>query len=89
MRRHRLHIELRVYRDIFHVVQLRLPVRASLDDLVGRTRLYAMRRGQHQAGRDQGAAAEIAARADDGDDGAADAVGRRRAAAADNGESGR
>jgi hypothetical protein len=42
---------------------------------------------QHQLRRDQGAAAEIAARAYDGNDGTANAVSRRRAAA-DNGAGG-
>ena len=42
-----------------------------------------MRRGQHDLGRDQRTGAEIAARADDGDDGTGDTIGRRRAAAHD------
>ena len=88
MRRHRLHAESGMDRDVLDVLQLRLPVRAVFDDLVGRAGLHAMRRRQHQLRRDQRAGAEIAARADDGDDGAADAVGRRRAAA-DDGMSGR
>jgi len=39
-----------------------------------------MRGRQYQSGCDQGAGAEIAARADDGDDGAADALGGRHPA---------
>jgi hypothetical protein len=62
---------------------LRLPVHAILDDLVGRAGLHAMRHRQHQCWRNQRAGAEIAARADDGDDRAADAIGRWRAAADD------
>jgi hypothetical protein len=42
-----------------------------------------MRGCQHHPGRDERAGAEIAARADDGDDGAADAFRRRRATADD------
>ena len=61
----------------------RLAVRAIFDDLVIRAGLHAMRRRQHDFWRDQRAGAEIAARADDGDDGAADAFRRRRAAADD------
>ena len=83
VRRHRLHPESRVDRDVPDVAQLRLPVRAIFDDLVGRPRLHAMRRRQHQLGSDQRAGAKITARADDGDDGARDALGRRRAAADD------
>ena len=70
-------------RDAPDVLQLRLPVRAVVDDLVIRARLHAMRRGQHHLWRDQRARAEIAARADDGDDGTADALGGRYAAADD------
>ena len=44
-----------------------------------------MRRGQNQPGCDQRAGAKIAARADDGDDGTADALGRQRATADDRG----
>jgi hypothetical protein len=57
-----------------HVQQPRLLIRAIFDDLVDRAGLYAMRRRQHQLGRDQGAGAEIAAGADDGNDRAADSL---------------
>ena len=46
------------------------------EEFVDRAGLHAMRRRQHQVGRDQAAGAEGAARADNGDDGAADALGR-------------
>src|SRR6266700_3040730 len=81
MRRHRLHVERGMNRHIFHVLQLRLPVGAVFDDLVGRPRLHAMRRRQYQPLCDQCTGAEIAARADNGDNGAADAFGGRRPAA--------
>ena len=58
-------------------------VGAIFDDLVDRAGLHAMRHRQHQPRCNQGAGAEIAARADDGDDGAADALGRRHPAADD------
>ena len=69
--------------DALDVLQRRLPVRAIFDDLVVRAGLHAMRRRQHQFRRDQRAGAEIAARADDGDDRARHAFRRRRAAADD------
>ncbi len=80
---HRLHIERGMDRHAVDILQLRLPVRAIFDDLVDRAGLHAMRRRQHQFWCNQGASAEIAARADDGDDGAADALGRRHPAADD------
>ena len=83
MGRHRLHIEGGMNADVFHVPQLRLLVGAIFDDFVDRAGLHAMRRRQHQSGCDQSAGAEIAARADDGDDGARHAAGLRRAAADD------
>ena len=83
MRQHRLHVEAGMNGDALDVLQRRLPVRAIFDDLVIGAGLHAMRRGQHEFRRDQRAGAEIAARADDGDDGAGDAFGRRRAAADD------
>ena len=78
--RYRLHVEGGVNGDFFDIPQLRLLVCAIFDDLVDRAGLYAMRRRQHQSGRDQGAGAEIAARADDGDDGASDALRGRQPA---------
>ena len=83
MRRHRLHVEAGMNGDRPDVLQRRLPVRAILDDLVVRAPRHAMRRGQHQFRCDQRAGAKIAARADDGNDRAGHAFGRRRAAAHD------
>ena len=83
MRQHRLHVEGGMNRDGPDVLQRRLLVRAIFDDLVIRAGLHAMRRRQHQLWRDQRARAEIAARADDGDDRTGDALRRRRAAADD------
>src|SRR5436190_4699426 len=83
MRRYRLHVERGVNSDFFDISQLRLPVCTIFDDLVDRAGLHAMRRRQGQSGCNQGAGAEIAARADDGDDGAADALGGRHPASND------
>ena len=83
MRQHGLQIELRMGCDLRDVAQLRRPLRIIFDDLVGRAALHAMRRGQRDVRRDHRARAEIAARADDGHDIAADAVRARRAAADD------
>src|SRR4051812_8785227 len=80
---HRLHVETRMDRDGADIQQLRLPVGAAVDDLVVRAGLHAVGNGEHQLWRNQGAGTEIAARADDGDDGARDAIGLRRAAAND------
>ncbi len=83
-----MHVEGGVNGDSSHISQQRLVVGAGFDDLVVRAGLHAMRRSQHQFRRDQRTGAEIAARADNGDDGAADARGRRHPAA-DDGVSGR
>ncbi len=83
MRRYRLHVEPGVNGDFSDIPQLRLFVCGIFDDLVDRAGLHAMRRRQHQPGCNQGAGAEIAARADDGDDGAADALGGRHPTAND------
>ena len=76
MRQHRLHAELWMRGDIYDVPQLRLPVGAIFHDLVFGTALHAMRHREHQRGRDQRAGTEIAARANNGDDGAAESLGR-------------
>ena len=70
-------------RDAIDGLQLRLTVGAHLDNPVIRAGLHAMRGRQHDFWRDQRAGAKIAARADDGDNGAADAFAGRRAAADD------
>ena len=75
MRGDRLHGERGMDGDARHVTQLRLPAGLLFHQLVVRARLHAMRRRQHQVRRDQGAAAEVAARTDNGDDGAPDAFG--------------
>src|SRR5450432_1003444 len=62
---HRLQIEARVNAQVFHVLQLRLPVDAVLDDFVDRPRLHTMRRGQYQFWCNQGARTKVTARADD------------------------
>jgi len=81
MSHHRPHIEAGVNGNRSHVFQLRLPVCAIFDNLVDRARLHAMRHRHHQFRRNQCAGAEIAAGADDGDDGATDALcGRYRTA---------
>jgi len=80
-------VVIRMRRDAAHVEQLRLPLRVIGNDLGGGSRRHAMRGGEHDVRRDQRARAEIAARADNGDDDAAEpAFGRRRAA--DHGVSG-
>jgi hypothetical protein len=88
MGRDRLHVERGVNRHGFDISQPRLLVCAIFDDLVDRAGLHAMRRRQYQPGCNQGAGAEIAAGADDGDDRTADILVGRHPAAND-GKSGR
>ena len=83
MRQHLSHLEAGMDGDSLDVLQLRHLVRAILQYLVDGAGLDAMRDRQHQGRRDQAAGAEVAARADNGDDGAADAVTRRRRRASD------
>ncbi len=83
VRRDRLHVEGRMGGDLAHVPQLWLAIRAVVDDLVGCARPDAMGHRQNQIGRDQGAGAEIAARADDGHDGLSNAFDGWRGTADD------
>jgi hypothetical protein len=83
MRRHRLHPEAGVDDDTLDTLQRRLAA-AILHKAIVSAGLHAMRRSQHDPWRDHGAGAEIAARPDDGDDGARYALGRG-GSAADNG----
>jgi hypothetical protein len=83
MRKHGLRVELRMGGDLRHVTQLRGALRVILDDLVGRAVLHAVGGGEHDGRRDHGAAAEVAARAYDGDDISPDPISLRSAAAND------
>ncbi|MGY4449474.1 hypothetical protein ACVWZR_004134 [Bradyrhizobium sp. i1.3.1] len=78
-----LHVEVRMDRDGTHIQQLRRTVSAAIDDLVVRAGLHTVGNRQHDLRSDQAAGAEIATRADDGDDRARDTIGLRRAAADD------
>ena len=83
MGQHCLHLKAGMGGHAPHIAQLRLPFGVIFHDLVVGAGLHAVRHGQYQARRVQAAGAEIAARADDGDDGTADALGRGRRAADD------
>src|SRR5262249_278247 len=74
MRQHRIHLEVGMDRDAAQGLQRRV-ARAVVDDAVFRAGLYAMRRGEDDLRRNKAAGAEVAARADNGDDGTGDAVG--------------
>ncbi len=82
VRQHRIHLEAGMDRDAADDLQRGL-ARAVVDDAVVRAGLHAMRRGEHDFRRNQTAGAEIAARADDGDDRTRHALRRCRAAADD------
>ena len=76
-----LEIELRIALDARDIFQDRLAPRVAVDQLVVGAGLHAMRRGQQQVARDRGRGAGCAVGAEDHDDGASRALGRRRRAA--------